>query len=426
MLYSFTRKTMTAGMALSVLFSMTIPLSALAQEYVQIPVVEQPTEPFNPSQPTPAFTPIIPANPTSQFQDSEPAYFSYPVSTSQQGMLSRPAPKSTSASAPTQLSPSQIPPTFTPSTTASQQTTPNNASISTPPNEAVSALATDNNEDLSVYERQKRGEFAFRRFSSHTNQTSNDTSKQPSPSEVQNPSASSSASASTHLPNTAPASASAQTVQKISTSTQLVPKGTFLTVLFQNKLDARITAPGEPFTAQLTDDFRFGNTASASDSKLVLPAGTVIRGRVESVRRPSFFSKGGSIGLAFDHAVLPTGDLMPLELHLSPNNTLVNRTGNLYADPGIPHKLNQGLAKGAATFGNITQMGIDAGRETADGLGGIVTVPLAVVGAAIAGTAVTTGNAAVALVGKGETVEINPGDTIDIDFGNAFALPSED
>lgn len=201
-----------------------------------------------------------------------------------------------------------------------------------------------------------------------------------------------------------------------------VPAGTYLTIAFNNQMDARITEAGEPFTATLTEDFLHN---AGGYERVILPKGSIIRGRVSKINRPSFFSRGGAIYLDFDHVVLPSGELLPLDLNLSTTNTIVNKNGALYADPGIPAKLQKSVGRGVDTFENVVDMGFDVGRKAADGLGSIVTVPIAVAGGAVAGTLVTTGNAAVSVFGKGETVIINPGDTATIDFGGSFNLPAQ-
>jgi hypothetical protein len=228
-------------------------------------------------------------------------------------------------------------------------------------------------------------------------------------------------------------------------------------VVFQTGHDARTSAPGDIFLAQLGSDFK------GAGETIILPKGTVLRGRLETVQRPGLFSRGGAMALAFDHIMLPSGELLPLTLRLSANNQQVrlapttpankaSATGPagqpasqpeqvlhqptvgpnseetsappvLYADPGIRVKLRKGLDAGRSTLARFTQAGVTAGQSIAGGLGGIVTVPAAAVGGAVAGTAVTTGKAAVALVGRGDTVRIAPGDSYNLDFGGAVVLP---
>jgi hypothetical protein len=202
---------------------------------------------------------------------------------------------------------------------------------------------------------------------------------------------------------------------ELSTQSQKVPAGTMLKVVFQQHMDSRITQQGEPFTATLAEDF-------PSPRQVILPAGTTVRGRVGLVKRPALFSRGGSIALDFDHVMLPTGDLIPLTLNLSVDNKMVNSKRVLYTDPGVGKKVANGFEKGKDTFGHIRDAGIEAGKNTAGGLGLLVTVPATIAGGAVAGTAVTAGKTATALIGRGESVMINPGDEITIDFAGSFNL----
>jgi hypothetical protein len=207
----------------------------------------------------------------------------------------------------------------------------------------------------------------------------------------------------------------AQNTTELTTEAQKVPAGTMLKIAFQQRLDSRITLQGEPFTARLVQDF-------PSPQKVILPAGTAIRGRVGLVRRPAVFSRGGSIALDFDHVMLPSGDLIPLQLNLALNNKMVNKKKLLYSDPGIGKKVSNGFNQGKQTFGTIRDAGIEAGKNTPGGLGLLVTVPATIAGGAVAGSAITAEKAAAAVLGRGESVIVNPGDEVTIDFGGSFNL----
>ncbi|HEY9746286.1 MAG TPA: hypothetical protein V6C99_08725 [Oculatellaceae cyanobacterium] len=209
---------------------------------------------------------------------------------------------------------------------------------------------------------------------------------------------------------------------QVQAGSQKVPAGTMLTVAFNTPLDSRTSNAGDPFNGYLTHDFAV--LGANGLRRVILPTGTLIRGRVQEVKRPSYFSRGGALFLTFDHVVLPSGEQLPLVLNLSTENTAV-KDGAVYMDPGIGKKMEKGLEKGKETFSNITEGGIQAGKQIAGGLGTLITVPASVLGGAVAGAGVTTGKAAVALVGKGDSAVIKPGDTMNIDFGGSFTLPAE-
>lgn len=220
---------------------------------------------------------------------------------------------------------------------------------------------------------------------------------------------------------------------RVNSASQTVPEGTALSIAFASTLDSRISQLGEPFLAILKEDF----TALDADgvARVILPRQTVVRGRLAEVKRPGLFSRGGSILLGFDHVALPSGELLPLDLSLSAQNETVRRLSPagapqgevyaLYSDPGVAAKLRQSVQAGGATYERLKQAGIDTGKNVAGGLGMAVTVPVGILGGAVAGTAVTTGKGVMAVIGRGESMRIQPGDTVKIDFGGSFTLPSE-
>ncbi|MBX9725301.1 MAG: hypothetical protein K2X81_28110 [Candidatus Obscuribacterales bacterium] len=220
----------------------------------------------------------------------------------------------------------------------------------------------------------------------------------------------------------------ANTALKIGAASEKVPAGTNLRISFNNHFDSRVTQPGEPFSATLQEDFYSKSKVNPEDiaeRRIILPEGTLIRGRVGQVKKPFLFSRGGSITLKFDHVVLPSGELLPLELELSTANTIVNQKGALYSDPGIGKKVSNGVKDGIGTFDKIRDAGVNAGKGALGGVGMLVTVPVAIAGGAVAGSAVTGGKAVVAVVGRGDSLIINPGDSVTIDFGGSFNLPSD-
>lgn len=76
---------------------------------------------------------------------------------------------------------------------------------------------------------------------------------------------------------------------------QLIP-GTQIRLSLMNGLSTRVARIGDPFTAMVTEPVFSG-------SKLVLPAGAIVHGRITNVQRPRWFSAfrgGASMNLVFD------------------------------------------------------------------------------------------------------------------------------
>lgn len=83
--------------------------------------------------------------------------------------------------------------------------------------------------------------------------------------------------------------------QAQSQSRQVIP-GTEVRLSLINGLSSRVARLGDPFTAVVTEPVFSG-------TNVVLPAGTIVHGRVTSVERPRWFSAfrgGASMNLVFD------------------------------------------------------------------------------------------------------------------------------
>ncbi len=206
---------------------------------------------------------------------------------------------------------------------------------------------------------------------------------------------------------------------ELGATSQQIPAGIRLKLNFLTPLDSQTTNSGDEFLAESAEDLWLGQ-------QLILPKGTLIRGRTEDVKRPGFFSKGGLIRLTFDHVVMPSGELKPLNLEVDAATEMLDTTRDgLYTDPGMGAKLSDSVDKGVDKFKFFRDRGVKAGQERGGGINMLLTVPTNAIAGVASGTAITTVNAAKAVFGKGESVVIQPGDTLVIDFSKATTLPSQ-
>lgn len=201
-------------------------------------------------------------------------------------------------------------------------------------------------------------------------------------------------------------------------ASQQVPMGMKLKVAFLTGLDTASNQLGDAFVVETTEDFWTGE-------QLILPKGTVVRGRVQALERPGFFSKGGLMRLAFDHIQLPTGDLQPLSLQVDAATAKMSaERGAFYTDPGVGAKLNASVDKGISQYKTMHEKGVKAGKELGGGINMLLTVPATAIAGVASGTAVTTVNAAKAVFGRGESVSLKPGEVLLIDFSKSAILPA--
>lgn len=205
--------------------------------------------------------------------------------------------------------------------------------------------------------------------------------------------------------------------QDLGAASQQIPAGAKLKIAFLTALDAQKATPGDAFLAQAAEDLWTGN-------QLILPKGTEIRGRVLDSRKSGLFSKGAMLRLSFDHLVMPSGELNPLNLQLDTLQTMFNREKNaLYTDPGIGAKLNTSVDKGIAQYRDIRENGMKNATAHGGTVNKLLASPITAIAGFAAGTAVTTANAAKSVFGKGESIVIQPGDTLILDFSQSATLP---
>jgi hypothetical protein len=189
-------------------------------------------------------------------------------------------------------------------------------------------------------------------------------------------------------------------------SSQRLPAGTLLKVSFQSLLDARLTQLGEPVIATMVEDL------AGLRGQILIPRGSVLRGRVDQVTRPSYFGEAGVLSVQFDHVVLPSGLQQPLDLRVSPHNVGVTPNGDFQVDPGLGAKLGAAVVDGGDVITNFSRKGVNAGKGIASGAAQIVTIPAAVlIGSVLAGGLIV-GKSAKALIGKGDNVAVQPTDVL--------------
>lgn len=184
--------------------------------------------------------------------------------------------------------------------------------------------------------------------------------------------------------------------------TKRIPAGT----KFKLELLAPLTTAqgaGKDFSAVLITD-------QTSDSDVILPSGSLVRGIVKNVTPAKRFSKGAILYLDFDHVVTPNGRQLPLSL------SVVGRSDMTY-DGGITTTKGYGDAvkKNWERTKEITSNCVDWGSDVAnDGAAKYVTVPVGAIGGAIGGGAYFVWDSIADMIRKGEDVYIKTGEVLEV------------
>lgn len=134
-----------------------------------------------------------------------------------------------------------------------------------------------------------------------------------------------------------------------------VPAGTALMVKLETTLATFSNKAGDPFQGRLTE-------AVVLNGKTVIPAGTVVEGRVSRVNEPRRISGKPTIGILPEALVLPTGERLFLDATLVDTNagrdTDVNQEGEF---KGSGHDRHDQIETGAGTAGGMLVGGLIGG-----------------------------------------------------------------
>ncbi len=133
-----------------------------------------------------------------------------------------------------------------------------------------------------------------------------------------------------------------------------VPAGTALMVKLETTLATFSNKAGDPFQGRLTQ-------AVVVNGKTVIPAGTVIEGRVTKVAEPRRISGKPTIGILPEALVLPTGERLFLDATLVNTNiagTDVNQEGEF---KGSGHDRRDQMETGGGTAGGMLIGGLIGG-----------------------------------------------------------------
>jgi hypothetical protein len=134
-----------------------------------------------------------------------------------------------------------------------------------------------------------------------------------------------------------------------------VPAGTALMVKLQTTLATFSNKPGDPFQARLTQ-------AVVLNGRTLIPAGSMVEGRVTKVSEPRRISGKPTIGIMPEVLVLPTGERFFLDATLVDTNagrdTDVNQEGQF---KGSGHDRRDTLETGGGTAGGMLIGGLIGG-----------------------------------------------------------------
>ena len=141
----------------------------------------------------------------------------------------------------------------------------------------------------------------------------------------------------------------------VAQSSSPVPAGTALMVKLETTLATFSNKPGDPFRGSLAQPVMVSG-------KVVIPAGTVVEGRVTKVAEPRRIAGKPTIGILPEALILPTGERLFLDATLVDTNigegTDVDREGQF---KGSGHDRRDQVETGGGTAGGMLIGGLIGG-----------------------------------------------------------------
>jgi len=210
-------------------------------------------------------------------------------------------------------------------------------------------------------------------------------------------------------------SSSMTNVIQADVKSERIPSGTILKLIMETPVNSYNSTKGDAFKATIIEDIRIG-------SKVIIPSGTIVRGRAGEVKKNAYFSRGGELNLIFDHIVTPLGKQIPLNVKIE-NAKYLSQKGSLSAGGGYLNAVNNNIEQGSGFLISATEYGIKSGQSFFRGYPVLVTVPLGTAVGLCGAAGILVVKSTTALFKKGSNVIINPGDKIEVILKTPLDVP---
>ena len=194
-----------------------------------------------------------------------------------------------------------------------------------------------------------------------------------------------------------------------------IPAGSVFKIRIETPVNSYNSNSGDQYTATIIEDLKV-------DNNVVLPAGTILRGTVASLKRSKMLSRSAEMGLAFDHIVTPVGKQISIAASLTGMDNLTYE-GTMKAKGNYFTRSKENFSHSTGIVKEATRLGIDTGRSFWSGYPMYVTTPLAATGGFFVGTADFVIQSTVDLFKKGNDVVLSPGQTLNVYLNQPLDIP---
>lgn len=191
-----------------------------------------------------------------------------------------------------------------------------------------------------------------------------------------------------------------------------VPAQTKIPIIMDTAVDSDTSQEGDEFAARTSEDLTI-------DGAIVVPAGSIIKGRIAQLNSPKHFNRTGSVALKFDTVTTPDNRQIPLVANL------VAHGGVVHAKRGLKdYAIDSGTVAAPLIVGSL--IGLVAGNSnnnnnnsSSNSDSGMSKGAAMALGAGV-GLAV---GVAILCAKKGKKVDVRPGDELKIELAEALRMP---
>ena len=196
-----------------------------------------------------------------------------------------------------------------------------------------------------------------------------------------------------------------KTTKRLEGYIRVVPTGTKIPIIMDTAVDSDTSQEADEFSARTAEDLMI-------DGSTVVPAGSIIKGRIAQLNSPRHLNRSGSVALKFDTITTPDNKQIPIVCNL------VARGGVVHARRGLK---DIAIDTGAVALPTLAGLGIGAlaGGGNSDGDSGMGRAGAAMIGAGV-GLAV---GIAILLSKKGKKIDVRPGDELKIQLAEDLRMP---
>jgi type IV secretory pathway VirB10-like protein len=195
---------------------------------------------------------------------------------------------------------------------------------------------------------------------------------------------------------------------------RVVPTGTKIPIIMDTAVDSDTSQEADEFSARTSEDLTI-------DGSTVVPAGSIIKGRIAQLNAPKAMSRSGSVALKFDTITTPDNRQIPLVANI------VAHGGVVHAKRGMKDiAIDAGSVAAPVLLGGL--IGVLAGKSnttTSNTSSSSSSKHVSKATGAAIGVGIGLAVGVIILCAKkGKKVEVRPGDELKIELAEDLRMPT--